>query len=330
MAVEAPPEPAVDKPAVARTEARDSSTSWPTRDRVVLALCWTAGIGLCAVAAFIVLYMLFKGLSDLSLSLLVESPRTGGDQTGTGGFFDPIMGSLLLAVIGIVLALPLGVATAIWLSEYARPFWLARAVESGVEVLAGTPSIVLAFFGLTFFGQSVFGFLSPVGENANPLGRSFFIAGTMMAFIALPLIVGSTREALQAIPGHIREASYSLGKTKAATIRRVLLPTARPGIATGGVLGLGRIVGDTAIVVVLLGATLTIQPEPADRYDPYSVLRGTGSTLTSYVYNNAVGEGGSPEKAYAAAFVLLVLVLGLTFAVDLIARNRKEPAWMGQ
>lgn len=339
MAVEAPEKPPAGEPAPAperRTEARESSATWPVRDRIALALCWTAGIGLCAIAASITLYMLVKGISELNFSYLTERPRTGGDQTGTGGFFDPIVGTVLLAAIGTLLALPLGVATAIWLSEYGRPSWLARAVESGIEILAGTPSIVFALFGLTFFGQAFFDFLSPVGAGALPLGRSFFIAGFMMSFIALPLVVGSTREALQAIPGHVREASYALGKTKAATIRRVLIPSARPGIATGGALGLGRIAGDTAIVVVLLGATLTIDPEPQDAFQdpglklPYEVLRGTGSTLTSYVYNNAVGEGNSPEKAYAAAFVLLVIVLGMTFIVDLISRNRKEPTWIGQ
>jgi phosphate transport system permease protein len=337
MAVEAPEKPPTDESAPRRrTEARESSATWPMRDRIALALCWTAGIGLCAIAASITLYMLVKGISELNLSYLTERPRTGGDQTGTGGFFDPIVGTVLLATIGTLLALPIGVAAAIWLSEYGRPSWLARSVESGIEILAGTPSIVFALFGLTFFGQAFFYFLSPVGAGALPLGRSFFIAGFMMSFIALPLVVGSTREALQAIPGHVREASYALGKTKAATIRRVLIPSARPGIATGGALGLGRIAGDTAIVVVLLGATLTIQPEPQDSFEnpslgsSYHLLRGTGSTLTSYVYNNAVGEGNSPEKAYAAAFVLLVIVLGMTFIVDLISRKKKEPTWIGQ
>jgi phosphate transport system permease protein len=119
----------------------------------------------------------------------------------------------------------------------------------------------------------------------------------------------------------VREASYALGKTKAATIRRVLLPGARGGIATGATLGMGRIAGDTAIVVILLGASLQLQSEGS--VPLLRTLRGTGSTLTSYVYNNSpAGEGAAPQKAYAAAFVLLVIVVGLNFAVDLIAKNR--------
>ena len=125
-------------------------------------------------------------------------------------------------------------------------------------------------------------------------GRSFFAASAMMALIALPLIVGGTREALQAIPRHVREASYALGKTKAATIRRAAV-AARPGIATGTALGMGRIAGDTAIVVILLGASL--QLTGAGGVEPLDTLRGTGSTLTSYVFvNSPAGEGNAPRR----------------------------------
>jgi phosphate transport system permease protein len=153
-------------------------------------------------------------------------------------------------------------------------------------------------------------------------GRSFLIAGMMMSLIALPLVFASTREALLAVPEHVREASYALGKTKWATVRRVLLPATRPGIATGAALGMGRIAGDTAVVVILLGATLRI--EPVEGVPGLDVLRGTGSTLTSYVYNNSpAGEGLAYDKAYAAAFVLLGVVIALNFVVDAIARGRK-------
>jgi phosphate transport system permease protein len=146
----------------------------------------------------------------------------------------------------------------------------------------------------------------------------------MMSLIALPLVVGSTREALQSIPAHVREASYALGKDKISTIRRVLLPASRKGIATGATLGMGRIAGDTAIVVILLGASLTLQPYGSAPL--LGTLRGTGSTLTSFVYaNSPAGEGNSPTKAYAAAFVLLVIVILMNFAVDLFSRQRNDP-----
>ena len=303
-----------------RTSPAGSSRDWRVLDRAGLALCWMAGLFLCAVTASIVIFMLVRGVQYLSLDLLFTHPQPDLDQSKTGGFLDPLIGTFVLTIVGIVIATPLGVATAVWLVEYGRPFWLARAVESGVEIVAGTPSIVLAIFGLVVFQEKIFGFLSFTGEGGAVFGRSFLTAGTMMALIALPLIVGATREALLSIPGHVREASYALGKTRAATIWRVLLPAARPGIGTGAALGLGRIAGDTAIVVVLLGATLRIDPEGG--FPGVDVLRGTGGTLTSYVYNNSpAGEGNAPQKAYAAAFVLLLIVIALNFAVDAMAKR---------
>jgi phosphate transport system permease protein len=281
---------------------------------------------LCAICAAIVIYMLVRGLQYLTPTLLFSHPQPSLDQAKAGGFLDPLIGTFVLTLLGIAIALPLGVAIAVWLAEYGRPTKLARAVESGIEVVAGTPSIVLAIFGLLVFTQHIFGFLSFTAEGNAVFGRSFFTAGAMMSLIALPLVVGATREALLAIPGHVREASYAMGKTKAATIRRVLLPGARPGIATGATLGMGRIAGDTAIVTILLGASLQLSPQggaPVLR-----TLRGTGGTLTSYVYNNSpAGEGQAPQKAYAAAFVLLVIVVILNFAVDLISGRRRTAGW---
>jgi phosphate transport system permease protein len=186
-------------------------------------------------------------------------------------------------------------------------------------VIAGTPSVVLAIFGLLIFTQGSLGFLSQNAANGSVYGRSFFAAGIMMAVLALPLIVGATREGLAQVPDRTREASYALGKTKATTIRRVLLPNIRADIASGVVLGMGRIIGDTAIIVILLGATLKL--EPIGHAPVAGMLRGTGSTLTSYVYTNSpAGEGNSHEKAYTAAFVLLVIVLLLNAIVTRLAK----------
>jgi phosphate transport system permease protein len=289
-------------------------------DRLMLACCWVAGVSACVIAFAIVAYMAYRGLEFLRPALFIERPNADLDQSKSGGFLDPLLGTLILTVMGTALAIPVAVATAVWVTEYGRPFWLARAVESGVEIIAGTPSIVLAIFGLIVFQEQLLGFLSFEAEGGSVFGRSFFTAAAMMSLIALPLIVGSTREGLQAIPGHVREASYALGKTKAATIRRVLLPSLRAPIATGTALGMGRIAGDTAIVVILLGGTLQLQGY--GDVPGLDVLRGTGSTLTSYVYlNSPAGEGSAPEKAYAAAVVLLAIAIALNFLVDWIVRR---------
>ncbi len=224
------------------------------------------------------------------------------------------------------MALPIGIAIAVWLVEYGRPAGLARITESTIEAIAGIPSIVLALFGTVIFSSTALGFLSRASGGVV-FGRSFFAASAMLSLVALPLVVASTREGLQSIPRHVREASYAVGKTKAATTRRILIPASRPQIATGAMLGLGRIIGDTAIIVVLLGATQNF--EKTGSVWPLNYLQGAGSTLTNYVYYNApTGEGNQPQKAYAAAFVLLVLVLFLNAAVDVVHRHsRKAGSW---
>jgi len=306
-----------------RTSAHDTSASWPLADRIGLGLCWAAGLTLCLVAGAIVLFFVYQGLTELRPSLLFERPTGDVDQSKAGGFLDPIVGTLLLTATGIVIAVPIAVGVAIWLVEYGRPASLARAVESGIEIIAGTPSIVLALFGLTVFSNTIFGFLSQSPEGVGAYGRSILISGVVMSIIALPLIVGATREALQTVPAHVREASYALGKSKAATVRRVLLPSVRPGIATGTALGMGRIIGDTAIVIILAGGTL--QLEAAGSIPGLGTLQGTGSTLTTYIFENSpAGEGNAPAKAYAAAAVLLVIVILLNYFAAKVARGGRE------
>jgi len=313
---------AINAPSAAgAVRRRDSISTWPLIDRLCYWICWAAGIALCVVTVAIVLFMLVKGISYLRPALFVQSPTGSLNQSQAGGFLDPIEGTLLLTAIGVAIAAPLGVAIAAWLSEYHRPAWLARAVESGVEMIAGAPSVVLAIFGLLIFSQGFLGFLSQRSAGGVVYGRSFFAAGMIMALLAIPLIVASTREGLDQLPAQLREASYALGKTRATTIRRVLLPSVRADMASGIALGMGRIIGDTAIVVILLGATLQLQG--AGGAPILSTLRGTGSTLTAYVYQNSpAGEGDAPQKAYAAAFVLLMLVLALNLAVTHLSRGR--------
>src|ERR1700742_3887850 len=160
-------------PPVTRTKAAGSSRTWPLVDRICLALCWAAGITLCLVTSAIVLFMLYKGITFVRPKLLFTHPESSVDQSKSGGFLDPMIGTLILITVGIAIAAPVGIAIAVWLSEYARPRWLARAVESGVEVVAGTPSIVLAIFGLLLFSNGIFAFLSFKSDTGAVFGRSF-------------------------------------------------------------------------------------------------------------------------------------------------------------
>ncbi|HEY1689470.1 MAG TPA: ABC transporter permease subunit [Solirubrobacteraceae bacterium] len=298
---------------------RSSLRTWRWGDRLLLASLWAAGLGLCAISAAIVLYMGIRGIQYLRPAMLVTAPQASTSQAGSGGFLDPIIGTVLLTLIGVIVVLPLAAGSAFWMVEYGRPRWLGRVVESCIEIVAGTPDIVIAIFGLAIFQTRLLAPFSVTAEGGGVVGRSFIAAGAMMSLIALPAIYTATRDGLLAVPAHMREAAFALGKTRIATIRRVLLPSVRSNIATGVTLGISRIIGDTAVVLLMLGAALHIETQGGTPV--LNLLRGTGSTLTSYVYENSpAGEGGAPQKAYAAAFVLLVFVLGLNLLIDFIGR----------
>ena len=280
-------------------------------------------MGLCLLAGAIVLYLGYRGVQYVRPHLLFSRPAVSSNQNESGGFLDPLEGTALLVAVGTLLAAPLAICSAVWVAEYGRPTWLARVVESSIEVVAGTPDIVIALFGLAIFQLGLLAPFSFRASGGGVFGKSFMAAGAMMSLIALPPLFAATREGLQAVPAHLREASFALGKTRITTIRRVLLPSVRSNIATGVTLGVSRIIGDTAIVVLLLGDAL--RTESQGSIPGIGLLRGTGSTLTSYVYNNSpAGEGAAPQKAYAAAFVLLAFVLALNLVVERIGRRHAQ------
>jgi phosphate transport system permease protein len=310
-----------------RSDAVEGSATWRLSDRIGLAICWFLGLLFCAIAVAIVVYLLVQGIRFLRPSMLFTPAAAGFSEGETGGFSDAFIGTMIVAAMGIALALPTGVAIAVWLVEYGRPATLARITESTIEAIAAIPSIVLALFGTVIFSSTALGFLSRSSQGVV-FGRSFFAASVMLSLVALPLVVASVREGLNSIPRHIREASYAVGKTKAATTRRILLPTCRPQVATGAILGLGRIIGDTAIILVLLGATQNFAPVEGAPF-PLNFLRGAGTTLTNFVYEaSPTGNLNQPHKAYAAAFVLLLMVLALNAAADVVHRRaRKVGTW---
>jgi phosphate transport system permease protein len=318
-------DPAPQTPKPARKGPSESSSSWRLTDRIGLAFAWFLGILFCLIAVAIVVYVAVQGIQYLHPSLLWTNPKTSNTEAGSGGFLAAILGTFLIAGLGIALAAPMGVSVAVWLVEYARPRALARVVESTVEMFAGVPSVVLALFGVIVFDQGFFGFLSQT-NGGIVYGRSLFAAGIILAFVALPYVVSTVREGLQAIPNHVREASYAVGKSKITTIRRIVLPAARPSVITGTMLGFGHAIGDTAIILLLAGDTGSLQG--AGGVFPFSLFRGTGSTLTSYIFDNApTGDLNKPQLAWAAAFVLMVIVLILNLISDIFSRRARELRW---
>ena len=300
-----------------------SDRSWRVRDRIGLGVAWIIGLLFCAICVAIIAYLAVQGIRFLHPDMLWTNPKAGFNQSETGGILAELISSIIITAIAMAIAIPVGIGLAVWLSEYNRPRVLARIVESTVEMLAGMPSVVLALFGLIIFDSGILSFLS-TRHGGIVYGKSFLVAGPVLSLLGLPIVVTNVREGLQAIPNHVREASYGLGKTKITTIRRVLLPATRPSIVSGSMIGAGHVIGDTTVILFLLGDTLNLQP--ANGF--LGVLRGTGSTLTSFTYDNApTGDLNQPQKAYAAAFLLLLIVLVVNIIVAFAGRNNRDRTW---
>ena len=237
----------------------------------------------------------------------------------------PLVGTVLLTLIGMLIAFPISLATAIYLCFYARNGWAKSAIKMAIDVLSGVPTIVIALFGLSIFTMPWLSFLSTpvetVGEVSRAYGKSFLVAGMTMAVMVLPFVIKSIEETLKSVPESYIEGSLAMGATKWRTISKVVLQAARQGVVTGVILGMGRIVGDTAIVWLTLGGTLRmtgIQPWYAPQ-NWLSTLQNTGSTLTSYIYyTSPAGEGNNFSVAFAASLVLIVIIIILNAATSII------------
>lgn len=288
------------------------------------AYSWISIIMVAVVCLFIVLNVFYLGADVISVDFLTKEPDTSAMNRNAGGILTPMIGTLLLTVIGILITMPLSIASAIYLCYYSKDGFFKGLITTAIDILSGVPTIVVALFAVAVFTQPWLAFLSvPIGtgEGSRAYGKSFFVAGISMAIMILPFVTKSVEQSLKTVPPEYIEGSLSLGATKWRTISRIALLSARPGIITGAVLGMGRIIGDTAIVWLALGGTLRmtgLQPWWQPR-NWLSTLRNTGSTLTSYIfYTSPAGEGNSYEVAFGASMVLIVIILILNAAVAVL------------
>jgi phosphate transport system permease protein len=233
------------------------------------------------VLVFIILFVLGKGLPEVSWEFLSSNPK---DMGRAGGILPTLVGTILLPLIAI--ALPLGVGTSVYLTEYTRETRLTRVLRFGTDCLAGIPSIIFGLFGFIFF---------VVGLR---MGWCLLSGGLTLAIMVLPTIIRTSEEAIRAVPRSWREVSFSLGATRWETVIKVVLPNALPGIVTGVMLGIGRSIGETAAVIFTAGSALRM---PASAFDSVR-------TMSVHFYILA-REGISNEKAYATAAVLIISVL---------------------
>ena len=274
-------------------------------------ICWFIRVMtylIVFVIASIIIKILWNGVSVINWEFLTTMPRRGGSE---GGILPAIVGTLLLALGTIIVALPLGMATAIYLSEYAKAGRFTRTVRLAIVTLAGVPSIVFGLFGLGLFVI----FLR--------FGASIIAGCFTLACMILPIIIVSSEEALRAVPKSLREGSLALGATKWQTIYKNVLPYSISGMLTGSILGIGRAAGETAPILLTVAA-FYLPKLPKSIFDQVMAL-------PYHLYVLAT-QHPDIEKVrplqYGTALVLLVLILGINLvAVVLRIHIRKKYRW---
>ncbi|MFP4588770.1 MAG: phosphate ABC transporter permease PstA [Candidatus Bipolaricaulota bacterium] len=266
---------------------------------------------------FVVFYIVSRGSPILSW----EFVSTGSDFLGgTVGIFPAIMGTVWLLVGALIFAVPLGIGAAVFLREFAKRTWLKRAVGITADCLWATPSIVFGLFGYIFLVPRL-------------TGHSTLLAGQLiLGAMLLPLTIATTTEALESIPDDFRRASLALGSSKWWTIKKVVLPSSVPGITTGILLGVGRIAGETAPIMLIAVASQVGSPKFFSSSPPYFHIEQVFQEVDALPYHlyaiYEAGVGGSIQEAWGTALVLLIVV-SLFFLMGIIIRSyyRARRGW---
>lgn len=253
----------------------------------------TSLIYLCASISILILigimgYVFVRGLPQITIEFLTQVPST---IKGTFGIIGNIVNTLYIVVITLFIATPLGVGAAIYLNEYAKGGKAVRIIEFTTEILSGIPSIIFGLFGYVFFGTTL------------GLGYSILTGALTLSIMVLPLITRTTQEALKTVPESYRSGALGIGATKWYMIRTILLPSAMPGIVTGVILAIGRIVGESAALLFTAGSGYLL---------PKSFLGKifeSGGTLTIQLYLSM--QKAKYDQAFGIAVVLLVIVLAI-------------------
>ena len=263
--------------------------------RVAVAVMWGLTALTMAALLFIIAYILAHGLPHVTWTFLTESPRAMGRE---GGILPMIAGTLWLTLLAVLIAAPVGVATAIYLTEYTREGRLTNVIRFGADCLAGIPSIIFGLFGFVFFGITLH------------LGFSILSGALTMTLMVLPTIIRTSEEAIRAVPQSYRDVSFGLGSTRWQMVTNVVLRSALPGIGTGIVLSIGRCFSETAAVMLTAGSALNM---------PRSVFDSC-RTLALHFFILA-REGGSMPKAYATAAVLIIAIVAINLSAYALMRR---------
>lgn len=270
-------------------------------DIVIRAIVWICGIFIISLLLFIVGYIFYKGLPNLSWKLVSTAPS---ELKGTVGILPMIINTLYIVVITLLIATPIGVFSAIYINEYAGKNKFVKIIEFTTETLAGIPSIVYGLFGFAFFVV----FLK--------LQYSILAGSLTLTIMVLPTIIRTTQEALKSVPYIYREGALGLGSTKLHMIRTIIVPSALPGILTAVILSVGRIVGESAALIFTSGLGYYL---PTGLFEH---IGASGATLTVQLYQYAV-RGEKLEIPFAIATILIIVVLIINLSTKAIARRFK-------
>ena len=279
------------------------------KDTVVRTLIYICAAFSVLLLIGIIVYVLVRGLSSVNWSFLTSVTSV---LKGTVGIAGNIVNTILIILITMIVATPIGIGNAIYLNEYAKPGRIVTIIEYATVTLSGIPSIIFGLFGMMFFGERL------------GLGYSIMTGSLTLIIMVLPLITRNTQEALKTVPNTYRNGAIGLGSGKWHMIRTILIPSAMPGIITGTILAIGRIVGESAALLFTAGsAKLLPQGIEGLIQKPFQ----SGGTLTIQMYLSATSEGDF-NTAFGIAVVLLVIVLGINLGTKALTKHfdvtRKE------
>ena len=270
-------------------------------DVVLLWLVYISAFISILILVGIVSYVFIKGITTINWEFLSTVRSSIKDTNGIAG---NILNTIYIIVLTLLIATPIGIGSAIYLNEYARPGRMVRIIEFTTETLSGIPSIIFGLFGMIFFG------------NTLGFGYSIITGALTLTIMILPLITRNTQEALKTVPQSYRSGALGMGATKWYLIRTILLPSAMPGIITGIILSIGRIVGESAALLFTAGSGYLL---PASSEGYLNKIMESGGTLTIELYLRMAK--GQYADAFGIAFILLLIVLGINFLTKYLSRK---------
>ena len=295
-----------ERPQAQRNWAQGLSASRRAYNTGMRALIYIAAAIVVALLIFLLGYILYRGLPNLTPQFLTSEESVVRDIQGIG---PAIVNTIYVIIATLIVVLPLGVGSAIYLTEYATNHKLVSAIEFATETLAGIPSIIYALVGVLVFAESL------------RLGKTLIAGALTLVIMTLPTVIRTTQESLKTVPQSYREGSLGLGTGKWHMIRTVVLPSSIDGIVTGCILAIGRIVGESAVLLYTVGMSMSMQNFFRNGLESFFSASGSTLSVALYVYAKVRADF---DLAFSVAVVLIVITLVINLAANLVGKKLKK------